>query len=403
VQGLARAGEIRNTNGVGVFGGRVLMPAITYTHMGPIWKIDAGAGHSHSTRHNNNINNGHFNAVQARRLAVTIAYDDISYLRPRTIRVTDGATGADVDPYSISSYTLNTATGAALAVTDLQRSIYGNVRRDFFTRIPLTLKAGFDLRQIKRDQRNEQSTYTYVGPDRVANTADDNAIVALDEDFSKRTPPFGFPRTDWLSNHKLWDVWKSRPEYFTVNEVQRHTGTTAQSKYAEEVISSLYLRGDVQLFNGRMKIVGGVRAEQTNVEGQGQLIDPTRNYQYDSAGRPIVGTNGRPLPITTDALQSARLTTIDRGLRSEKEYLRLFPSVNAAYSIRENLIARAGYYHSVGRPNLVQYAGSLTLPDTENVPGPTNRITVNNAGIKAWSARTYKVTLEYYFEKVGLL
>jgi iron complex outermembrane receptor protein len=139
------------------------------------------------------------------------------------------------------------------------------------------------------------------------------------------------------------------------------------------------------------------------VEGQGQLIDPTRNYQYDSAGRPILGTNGRPLPVTTDALRSAQLTTIDRGLHSGKEYLRLFPSVNAAWSIRENLIARAGYYHSVGRPNLVQYAGSLTLPDTENLPGPNNRISVNNAGIKAWSARTYKVTLEYYFEKVGLV
>jgi outer membrane receptor protein involved in Fe transport len=57
----------------------------------------------------------------------------------------------------------------------------------------------------------------------------------------------------------------------------------------------------------------------------------------------------------------------------------------------------------VGRPDFVQYAGSLTLPDTENPPGPNNRISVNNAAIKAWSARTLKVTLEYYFEKVGLV
>jgi outer membrane receptor for ferrienterochelin and colicin len=44
------------------------------------------------------------------------------------------------------------------------------------------------------------------------------------------------------------------------------------------------------------------------------------------------------------------------------------------------------------------------LPDTENAPNPNNnnsRISVNNAGIKAWSAQTTKVRLEYYFERVG--
>lgn len=398
----ANVGEIRNVNNMGVFGGRVLMPAITYVHTGPVWKIDAGAGHSHSTRHNKNINDGHFNNVQARRLNTTVSYFDNTYLRPGRITVS-AADGSPIDPYSLDSYTLNTATGAALAVTDLQRSFYTHARREFSGRIPLALKAGIDVKQIKRDQRNAQTSYTFVGADGVANTADDNARIARDESFSTRIPGYGFPQTDWMSNHRLWDLWKSNPGYFTLNQVAEHNNTTAQSKYAEEVISAVYLRGDVQLLNGRLKLVGGVRAEQTNVEGEGQLIDPTRNFQYDSAGRPILGPNGRPLPISTNALQTAQLTTIDRGLQSKKEYLRLFPSLNAAYSIRENLIARAGYYHSVGRPNLVQYAGALTLPDTELPPAPNNRISVNNAGIKAWSARTVKVTLEYYFENVGLV
>jgi hypothetical protein len=96
------------------------------------------------------------------------------------------------------------------------------------------------------------------------------------------------------------------------------------------------------------------------------------------------------------------LTNVDRGLQAKKEYFRWFPSLNASLNVRENLIARAGYYHSVGRPNFSQYAGSLTLPDTELPATSSNRITVNNAGIKAWEARTYKVTLEYYFERVGL-
>ena len=101
-------------------------------------------------------------------------------------------------------------------------------------------------------------------------------------------------------------------------------------------------------------------------------------------------------------IEAARLTNIDRGLHAEKEYLRWFPSLNGSYAIRENFVARAGYYWSVGRPDLVQYAGSLTLPDTENPPAQNNRITTNNAGIKAWSAATWKATLEYYFADVGV-
>jgi hypothetical protein len=98
----------------------------------------------------------------------------------------------------------------------------------------------------------------------------------------------------------------------------------------------------------------------------------------------------------------ARLTLIDRGARVEKEYLRLFPSINASFNVRENLVARAAWYMSVGRPNFNQYSGGVTLPDVEAEPSNSNRIVVNNAAIKAWSAATVKGTLEYYFGRVGL-
>ena len=410
VRGSGGAGEIRLTNNIGVFGGRVYMPTLTYVHTGPVWRLEAGAGHSHSTRHNHNINDGHFNNSQARRQNVNIAYADINYLRPGTITVTDATTGAAIDPYAIGSYTLNTVNGSALKAADLQRSAYGSVRRDI-PGLPLTLKAGLDVRQVVRDTRTDSPTFTFVGANGTANNADDAAAPYRDDSFSQRTAPFGFPRIDWVSNGRLWDQWKERPQYFTGNETTRYTSAVAASKHAEEIISSAYLRGDLTLLSGRLKLVGGVRAEQTNVKGQGQLVDPTGNYQRDSAGRvvtvasPTPADPNRRVPVliaTAGTLAAVQLTNIDRGLHAEKEYLRLFPSLNAAYNVRENLIARAGYYWSVGRPDYVQYAGSLTLPDTEQPAGPSNFITVNNAAIKAWSARTAKVSLEYYFERVGL-
>jgi TonB-dependent receptor len=175
------------------------------------------------------------------------------------------------------------------------------------------------------------------------------------------------------------------------------------SKHSKELISSLYLRGDVSLLERRLKLVGGVRAEQTNVDAEGPLTDPTRNFQRNASGQIVRNANGTPALVvpTSNALGVSQLTFIERGARTEKEYLRLFPSLNASYSLRENLIARAAYYHSVGRPNFIQYSGGITLPDTDAPPTTGNRITVNNAGIKAWSAQTVNVRLERYFEGVG--
>src|SRR5204863_2456737 len=123
------------------------------------------------------------------------------------------------------------------------------------------------------------------------------------------------------------------------------------SKHAEEIISATYFRGDMQFFDRRLKLIGGVRAEQTNDEAEGPLSDPTRNYQRDVRGAVILAANGRPVPITTDVLAASRLTFITRGAHTEKEYLRFFPSLNASFNVRENLIVRAAHYYSVGRPD----------------------------------------------------
>jgi TonB-dependent receptor len=167
----------------------------------------------------------------------------------------------------------------------------------------------------------------------------------------------------------------------------------------------MYVRGDIAFLERRLKFTGGVRAEQTNIRAEGPLTDPTGNYQRGPDGSILLGANNQPLRIvpTSDALGVSRLTFIDRGARTKKEYLRWFPSLNASYNVRENLVARAAYYYSIGRPNYNQYAGGVMLPDEASAPGPNNRITVSNVGIKPWTARTMKVSLEYYFQRVGLL
>jgi TonB-dependent receptor len=401
--GFAGAGEVRMNNTVNGLGGDLYMPLLTYRHNGPVWQWEGGLGHSQSRRWRKDATKGSFFNSVARRQNVTVSFDDIFYLRPNTITVMDGTTGAAVDPFDIDNYTLNSASTNAFETIDKHRTAYANLRRSFYGRVPLTLKGGLDVRQQIRDNRTTNPTLTFVGRDGQPNTSDDAARQILDTDYARKTAPFGFPAIEWTSNFRLFDIWESNPGYFTENAAASYIQAVAQSRNAQEIISSAYLRADTKFLDGRLKLVGGLRAEQTNVEVQGRLIDPTLNFQRDSAGNVVPGPNGAPRPITTDPLESARLTNIDRGLRAEKEYLRWFPSINASYNVSDSMIARAGYYWSVGRPDFNQYGGSVSLPNTENPPGPNNFISLNNAGIKAWSAKTVKVALEYYFEPVGLL
>lgn len=387
---------------------RTYMPTFVWRHDGPTWKADGGLSLSQQSNYIRDTAQGFFRTVSMQRNNVTISFDDIFYLRPRVITVRDGTTGAPIDPYSLASYSIVSGTGTSANTTyDLQRTAYGSLRRDFFTRVPFTLKTGFDLRESVRDIRVANVTYNYVGRDGRASTTpvgnDDSPVSFFDPIYSQRILPYGFPKLESPSNRKIWEHSVANPGYFTTNENTTYRAKVTNSKYSREVISSLYLRGDVALFERRLKLVGGVRAEQTNIDAEGQLSDPTRNFQRNASGQIIRDANGLPAPIipASNALGVSQRTFIDRGAKAQKEYLRWFPSLNASYNIRENVIARASYYHSIGRPNFVQYSGGITLPDTDTPPAPNNQIVVNNAAIKAWTARTINVRLERYFEGVG--
>jgi len=329
------------------------------------------------------------------------------YLRPNEITVQDAPTGAKVDPFSLATYSIVSATSQVDTNIDRQKTAYGSLRRNFHTRIPFTLKTGFDVRQTIRDNRGGTETYNFVGKDGRGSTtpvgSDDSPVPFFDPIYSQRILPFGFPALETPSNRSVYEDSVANPSHFTRNENTIYRAHVAASKHSEEIISSIYLRGDVAFLQNRLKLVGGVRVEQTNAQGEGPLNDPTLNYQRDSNGEILRNPNGTPVLIVpaSNALGVSQLTYLDRGAHTKKEYLRYFPSVNASYNLQENLIARASYYTSVGRPNFVQYSGGITLPDTSNPPASNNRIVVNNAGIKAWSAQTVNLRLERYFAGVG--
>ena len=382
-----------------------LSPSLVWRHDGPVWRMEAGLGLSLARNTFRAVDKGYFSGSIAQRSGVTINFADIFYLRPRSITVTDAA-GAAVDPYSINSYAVTQASSNPVTNHDVHRGAYANVARTLAFRLPVTLKAGVDFRKNDREARRGDYTWAFVGADGRGSTAplggDDIATPFFAPGYSRREMPFGFPRVQWLANEKLWSHYKANPGHLVFNDNAAYRSDVLRSRSTGEVISAAFVRGDVAALDRRLRLVGGLRAEQTNTLAFGPLNDPSLNYRRDAAGNVLL-TNGRPVPIVanTNSLEYSKLTYIDRGARAEKEYLRWFPSLNASYDVRENLVARAAYYHSIGRPNFDQYAGGLNLPDETAPPGPANRISVNNAAIKPWTARSFSARLEYYFAGVG--
>ena len=397
VQGVAGAGNIQITSGNGrVRENRTFMPTFNWRHDGPVWKFDGGVGRAFGTDRVRSTDKGLWQSVIARRTGVTVAFDQIIDTRPGIITVTDAATGAPVDPFQIENYSLISVAETPVRSQDINFSAFLNGRRDFFWKFPFTLRSGLDFRQSTRDTNQGAITYNYTG-----SNVPGSAAAFLDPSSPKRERAYGFPRMEFADYKTTLDFFRANPGQFTTNDDTTYRNYVTNSRWAREAISAAYLRGDAAFLNRRLQVVGGMRVEQTNVWANGPLTDLTRNVQRDSAGNPIRNAQGNPVPITTNALEASRLTFLPRGTDVEKEYLRFFPSVNVSYNITENLIARAAVSTSIGRPNFNQYAGAVSLPNTDNPPSSTNRISVNNAGIKPWSATSTKVRLEYYFAGVG--
>ncbi len=408
------AGQVQIANNGRIRPGRTINPSLRWLHEGPVWKADAGVSYGNSRIHYQDIDKGFFNGMTIRRTHVQILFDDIFYLRPGRITVLDPQ-GRPVDPSRLDSYGIVSANSNRQRTYDTVRQAYANLRRDFrLGESVLTLKAGLDLRNKVRDLRGpggNLETYTYVGPDGRASTTpftqaglvnDDSPLPFLDVNYSERIPDFGLPKQQQVDNGKLWADYLRNPAHWTRNANNDYIAVTNFSKRAEETISAVFLRGDLSLLRNRLRLTGGLRVEQTNVKAEGPRNDPTLAYQRDASGNVLRGPTGAPLlSVPTNAgLPYSQLTLIERGMKADKEYLRLFPSLNASYSLADGLIGRLAFSESVGRPDFNQYAGGVTLPDIELI-SPNSRITVNNASIKAWQARTYMARVEYYFGTVG--
>lgn len=371
-------------------------PSFRWKHTGSVWQWNLGGSYSGASNHFSN--EGYFLGNNAYYRNLTVRFDELQGDRPGRVTVTDAA-GRPADIHNLANYRLETVSGQNYNSAAIVRTVFANAKRDLDLRVPLTVKAGVDLRSEHRDFKRPSYTMNVAGRDGVTRTDDDSAAQWYDPNYSGRDLLAG-PRMQWPDLDQIGGAYRANPAYFPMTETQQvnayRSGVTTSQAITETILAP-YLRADSKLLGGRLHVMGGLRYEQTADKGDGPLIDPLAIYRRNAAGQIERDSAGRPIAIAAlSTLAGSRLAYKERASHVDKTYDGFFPSINASYQIRERLIARLSYGRSINRPNFGDILPSMTLPDPE---GTGRTIDLTNPALKPWTADSYGLALEYYFNE----
>ena len=378
---------------------------LKYRRRSDVWRLDASVNWSLAESEWLDIERGHFNTAPASITNLVVRGDDIpstSGIIP-TRYTAFSRIGAPVDIFDGGNYAITSGNSLQNDYNAEKMAGRLDLTRDFAWRIPVALKTGVFVDRMERDNRRFLKTWNF----RPNGQSDVTARMAgaydvFDDAFNAEAPTIYGQPMRWISMTKLYQLSQQRSDWFVLDEPLAHQNFVANSRRLIETISAAYLRADVRLFQNRLWLVAGVRFEKTNDEGWGPLNDPSAQYQKDASGRVIDGnpnTAGvQPILLTTDPLARAQLRYIERGTHAERDYDGYYPSLNASYSVSDNLVLRAAYAKTIGRPNLNSIVPSDTFTEP-TVATPT--ITVSNPGLEPWTADSYDLTVESYHLKEG--
>ncbi len=228
---------------------------------------------------------------------------------------------------------------------------------------PLLVQGGASYTDWTRDMSTQKGTYTLN---------DNSASRPKYGEFYDpvRGDAWKFSHTfvpQWMSPWKVLDYFNEHPEMFTFGQSSFDDSYYTYTKTFDESVMAGYAMGSLQIRN--FNIMAGVRYEYTDSLAGGYLSD--KRYQNTENYR--------------------------KWIEGGKTYGNFFPNVQLKYEPIPNLIFRAAYTTSIGRPGL-EY---LFPADTISVSDSAQSVTVvrSNTSLKPQFSNNYDLSAEYYFPK----
>ncbi len=392
-----------------------------YVYAGPVWDLEAGAHEAKSRTWYRVLGRGHFANIGTRLVGVSnLRADNVNNPDTLTFAARD-AGGAVIDPYNIANYRLTTLTDDPIDGVAEMKGGYADLKRDFeLGKFPLTVKVGTRVTEESKDNRRATRSWTFVGADGVANTADDAAAPYVDTNYRGVDPYWGSKPIDWVDAYKLASELQAHPNYFQENAATSETFRINNSEKITETVTAYYLQLEGKLLNNRLSFVTGVRYEKTKDKGEGVLNNPSAVWQRNANGSYVIANGGRvprtdigALTVTTtngvitnavpNSVQAVQAVLTERGFKPVRSYDDYYPSLNFTYNATENLLVRLGYARTMGRPDYTQIIPNTVVNFDPNDPSAPGTLTIRNTGLKPYAANNYDLSLEYYFKKSGYI
>lgn len=374
--------------------------SLNYKFTGDRWQIDSNASWSKAVLDIKDVADGFMNNLSssvANLLVRTERIDALTARRVAVITATDRA-GAPFDLYDANVFPINSITSSPFHVGNEVRAGMLNLKRDFATAHPFSLKAGVAINESRNEKAAGTKSWTFNPPGAAAGrTAGLYDLIA--RDFSARgsfTDANGQAvRIQSLSMAKLHDLFTAHPDWFTLNDAAAYISAAQLTQKVTETISAAYVRGDLRLLQNRLWLVGGVRFERTEDDGRGLLSDLGAAYVRDASGRIVRNAAGVPVAITSDALQRAKLQYRPMAAHTQRSYDGFYPSLNTSFALSDKTIVRAAYARTIGRPDYAEVIPGISVTDPAALPG-SRTVTIVSGALRPWTANNYDVTFEAY-------
>ena len=249
------------------------------------------------------------------------------------------------------------------------REVRSDLRYTLPTRLPMTLKAGAQVREQLVEENGYNRTFSYIG---TTPLAADPTFVTFDSIKTGRRIP------QWQSDASLSDQKLVNPVLWSENIYAREASKFTLPHTLTETVAAGYVMGQGKL--GRTGWLAGVRAEKTESESEGWVRSRVPSTAAQQLANPVA------------AAQSDYAGNL-RNLSGS--YTKSFPSVHLTQDLSSNLKARLSWSTSFARAPL----NNLVPNETVNEPNQT--VTLNNPGLLPQMAENWDASLEYYFEPVG--
>ncbi|HEY8994713.1 MAG TPA: carboxypeptidase regulatory-like domain-containing protein, partial [Lacunisphaera sp.] len=247
---------------------------------------------------------------------------------------TAGATalGAPIDWQNLANYTIGGAVSRPGKTTESIAALRLWAKRSFIIgNNPFNVRVGFDYDELYRNvQKYDANLWTFVGADHIARTADDNAAqIAAVNVAPRRDAYYDFPAVPRISMRRLFDVYVAHPDWFAYRDAESYRFSTVEPYEVLEKKTAPWIEFTGTLLNNRLSYIGGVRYEKAKASGI---------FALDRGSRYV--TN---LGLVDGTLAGNMARYVRKGGRGRGENDGYYPSLEANYNIKENLVLRLGY------------------------------------------------------------